>query len=305
MGRIWRVLRVVLTWAVVAAAIVLGLRFWQVYTTFPWTRDGRVRAYLVTVAPQVAGQVTKLLVSDNQFVHAGDVLFEIESADYRIALAAARADVQSAQANEAFKSATAGRRERLSALSVSAEQQQQATSEAAMAAAATAAAITRLNRAELDLARTEIRSPVDGWVTNLALQRGDYVQAGTRALSLVDAKSFWVDAYFEETTIPRVAKGDPAQMWLMGVKQPLHGHVESVARGIQPPDAASGSSGLASVNPVFTWVRLAQRVPVRVAIDDVPPGVRLVAGTTASVEVKPAAGPREPIAPSTPARASP
>jgi RND family efflux transporter MFP subunit len=287
MAAVWRLLRLLLTWAVVGVAVVLGLHFWQVYTTAPWTRDGRVRAYVVTIAPQVSGEVTRLPVVDNQYVHKGDVLFEIDPADYQLALAAAREGLRSAQTNEAFKAQEAARRARLSNLSVSAEQQQQFATDAAVAAAATAQAVTQLNQAELNLARTQVRSPVDGWVTNLVLQRGDYAQTGVRALSLVDANSFWIDAYFEETTITRLTEGDPASIWLMGDPRALRGHVASVARGIQSDDAASGSSGLASVNPVFTWVRLAQRVPVRVAIDEVPRGVRLVAGTTASVEVKP------------------
>ena len=288
-ARAWRVARVLATWAVVAVAVVLAVRFWHVYTTSPWTRDGRVRTYVVGIAPQVAGVVAHLRVADNQYVHQGDVLFEIDPADYRIALDAAREGLRSAKAGEAFKNAEAARRQRLSNLSVSAEQQQQYASEAAIAAAATAQATTQLNKAELDLARTTIRSPVEGWVTNLALQQGDYAQTGVRALSLVDARSFWVDAYFEETTIVRVAEGDPALIWLMGDSRALHGHVNSVARGIQSDVATASASGLASVNPVFTWVRLAQRVPVRVSIDTVPPGVRLVAGTTASIEVLPPA----------------
>ena len=277
-SRLGLVARVLATWAVVAVAAVLGVRFWQSYLTAPWTRDGRVRVYVVTIAPQVAGVVDKMLVADNQYVHRGDVLFDIDAADYRLALDAARDALRSAQTSEAFKNAEAGRRARLSNLSVSAEQQQQFTSDAAVAAAATAQSVTQLNRAELNLARTEVRSPVEGWVTNLALQRGDYAQTGVRALSLVDAKSFWIDAYFEETIIPRLADGEPATIWLMGDPRPLQGHVASVARGIQPEDTSAGPSGLASVNPVFTWVRLAQRVPVRVAIDRLPQGVRLVAG---------------------------
>ena len=283
----WRAIRILITLAVAAVAAVLAVRAWQDYTTAPWTRDGRVRAYVVTVAPEVSGRVVALPISDNQFVHRGDVLFQIDDSDYRLALATARAQLQSAQADEAFRRGEAERRARLTTLSTSMEQQQQYASEAAVAAAATAQAVARVNQAELDLARTVVRAPVSGWVTNLALQGGDYAQTGVRALSLVDANSFWVDGYFEETTVARLHEGDPATVWLMGDPRPLTGHVAGVAHGIQVEDATAGPSGLAAVNPVFTWVRLAQRVPVRVALDHVPDGVRLVAGTTASVSVHP------------------
>ncbi len=189
MRTVGAVLRVLLTFGVVAVAAVLGWRAWRVYTEAPWTRDGRVRAYVVTVAPEVAGRVVTLPVGDNQRVARGDVLFAIDDADYRIALETARAALQSAEANEAFRRAESARRASLSSLSVSAEQQQQAASDAAVAAAGVAQATSQLHRAELDLARTQVRAPVDGFVTNLALQQGDYAQAGARALSLVDATS--------------------------------------------------------------------------------------------------------------------
>ncbi len=284
-----RVFRVLATWAVVAVAVAIALQFWRVYINATWTRDGQVRAYVVTVAPEVAGQVVKLALVDNQFVHKGDVLFEIEASDYRIALDAARAALESAQAAERFRRAEATRRAQLSNLSVSAEQQEQFASDAAVAAAATAQAATQVSKAELNLARTQVRAPVDGWVTNLLLRRGDFAQAGGRALSLVDANSFWVDGYFEETNVRRIADGDPATVWLMGDRRGLNGHVDSVTRGIQTDVGTTGSSGLANVNPVFTWVRLAQRVPVRIALDPVPAGIRLVAGMTASVQVYPRA----------------
>ena len=148
-----------------------------------------------------------------------------------------------------------------------------------------------LDRARINMDRTEIRSPVNGWVTNLLTQQGNYATMGQTALSVVDADSYWVDGYFEETTIAPIREGDPAKVYLLGYRQVVLGHVDSIARGIVVSNAQPGQSGLATVNPVFTWVRLAQRVPVRVHIDEVPPGVRLVAGMTATVEVDPPAGP--------------
>ena len=290
MSRLWPVLRVLLTVAVAVVAVVMVVRAYDRYTTIPTTRDGRVRAYVVTVAPEIAGRVVAVDVIDNAYVRRGDVLFSLDDADPRLALATAQAKLESAMADESYKRALAVRRAKLTDLSISAEVQQQTAAEAAVATAAVAQARADVNKAELDLSRTQVRAPVEGWITNLSLQRGDYANAGQRALSVVDAHSFWVDAYLEETTIPRLREGDPALIELMGERRLLRGHVDSVARGIMNEDASVGANGLATVNPVFTWVRLAQRVPVRIALDQVPDGVRLVAGTTAGVQVQPREG---------------
>jgi multidrug resistance efflux pump len=142
-------------------------------------------------------------------------------------------------------------------------------------------------RAKVNLERTQIRSPVNGWVTNLLAQLGDYVTVGQNEISLVDADSFWVDGYFEETNLGSIREGDPASIRLMGYSQIVRGHVGSLARGINVANAQPNGQGLATVNPIFTWVRLAQRIPVRVDIDEVPDGVRLAAGQTATVQIDP------------------
>jgi multidrug resistance efflux pump len=142
-------------------------------------------------------------------------------------------------------------------------------------------------KAQLDLSRTVVRSPVNGYVTNLLAQLGDYANVGQKIISVVDADSFWIDGYFEETSLGRIHDDDPATVKLMGYSQVVRGHVGGVARGINVPNAQPDQGGLASVNPIFTWVRLAQRVPVRIHIDQVPDGVRLVAGATATVQIDP------------------
>jgi multidrug resistance efflux pump len=187
----------------------------------------------------------------------------------------------------------AERRAQLNELAVSMEQKQIYAVGAATAAATYQQMFSRLAKAQLDLSRTEVRSPVDGWVTNLSLRQGDYSVVGKRALSLVDAHSFWVEGYFEETTIGPIKDGDPASVWLMGFPDEIKGHVDSLTRAINVPNAQSGASGVADVNPVFTWVRLAQRVPVRIHLDVVPSSVRLVQGMTATVQVHPK-GPSRP-----------
>lgn len=290
MRRLWAVLRVLLTAALAVVGVAIVVRAYNAYTTTPTTRDGRVRAYVVTVAPQIDGEVIKVNVVDNSYVHRGDVLFAIDEADTRLALSQAQARLQSAQADAAYKRSLAVRRGKLTNLEISAEAQQETESQAAVSAAAVAQAVAAVNKAELDLSRTQVRSPVDGWITNLVLQAGDYAISGQRAMSVVDASSFWVDAYLEETTLPRLRVGDPALVQLMGEPRILNGHVQSLARGIVDANATPSSNGLATVNPVFTWVRLAQRIPVRIALDHVPADVTLVAGTTAGVQVMPQDG---------------
>jgi RND family efflux transporter MFP subunit len=263
---------------------------WDAYMGAPWTRDSTVRTYVVTMAPEVAGRIVKLPVADNQFVHEGDLLLVIDPTDYRIALNLAGAAVQQAQATAQNAQREAERRRKLSDLAVTREEQQTFSSNAVAADAQYQQAVARRDQAKVNLERTEIRSPVDGWVTNLLAQRGDYATVGRNVISVVDANSFWVDAYFEETQLASIHEGDAAEIKLMGYSQIVRGDVGSVARGINVPNAQPNDLGLATVNPIFTWVRLAQRVPVRIRIDRVPDGVHLVAGMTATVEID--AGPR-------------
>ena len=283
-----RFLPVLLTLGTVAVACGLTYALWQSYMGAPWTRDGTVRVYVVGMAPEVTGRVVSLPVADNQFVHEGDLLMTIDPSDYRIAVSLAEAGVAQSKADYDNKAAQAKRRAQLTDLAATVEERQSYAATADAAAAAYQQQLANLSRAKLNLERTEIHAPVTGWITNLGTRLGDYASAGQRALSLVDAGSFWVDGYFEETKIASIKEGDPAKVWLMGYRQVLNGHVDSLARGIVVANAQSGSSGLADVNPVFTWVRLAQRVPVRVHLDDVPSTVRLVAGMTATVEIDPA-----------------
>ena len=286
----WRIpiAPILLTLGTVTVAALLAWATWQAYMGAPWTRDGTVRAYVVTMAPEVAGRIVKLPVADNQFVHKGDVLFEIDSADYRIALQQAQAQAQRDGAALDYARANEGRQATLEGEGwVSKNIYQQSASAMHQLEAAVAADRAAIAKAQLDLSRVVIRSPVNGYVTNLLAQLGDYANVGQRLIALVDANSFWIDAYFEETSLGRILEGDPATVKLMGYSRFIRGHVGGVARGINVPNAQPDPAGLASVNPIFTWVRLAQRVPVRISIDVVPDGVRLVAGMTATVQIDP------------------
>jgi RND family efflux transporter MFP subunit len=248
-----------------------------------------VRSYVVTMAPEVAGRVVLLPVADNQYVHKGDLLMEIDPTDYRIALANAEAAVQRTAANAENARLQAKRRTVLKGLTVSVDEQQLYSTKAVADEAEYQQAEANLQQASVNLDRTEIRSPVDGWVTNLLAQLGDYAHVGQNLISVVDAHSFWVDGYFEETYLGRIQKGDRAEIRLMGYSEVVRGHVGSIARGINVANAQANAEGLATVNPIFTWVRLAQRIPVRIEIDHVPKGVVLSAGMTATVQIDPRA----------------
>jgi multidrug resistance efflux pump len=278
-------LRVLLTLLLVASAGVSAWFGWRAFIAPPWTRDGTVRAYVVTLTPQVAGTIVKLPVLDNQFVHRGDTLMEIDPTDYAIGVDTAQASLDQARYNAQNKQAEAKRRLALTTLSTSEEERQTYVTSAQAANAAVAQALAALAQAKVNLERTKILSPVDGWVTNLQARAGDYAVVGQRALTVVDAHSYWVDGYFEETALSGIHIGDQARIKLMGWHGVINGHVEGVARGIQVANANADGNGLADVNPIFTWVRLAQRVPVRIALDKVPEGMLLVAGQTASVDI--------------------
>jgi RND family efflux transporter MFP subunit len=283
-----RVAPLLITLGTVAVAAVLAWTTWQTYMGAPWTRDGTVRAYVVIMAPEVAGRIIKLPVADNQFVHKGDDLFEIDPADYQIALEQAEAQAQRDGAALDYARENESRKANLTKEGwATTDIYQQTTSALHQSEGIVALDKAAIAKAQLDLRRTVIRSPVNGYVTNLLARLGDYATVGQRLISVVDADSFWVDGYFEETSLGRIHDGDPTTVKLMGYSQLVRGHVDGVARGINVPNAQPNQAGLASVNPIFTWVRLAQRVPVRIHIDRVPDGVRLVAGMTATVQIDP------------------
>jgi multidrug resistance efflux pump len=285
-----RIFPLLITLVTVAVAGALGWAMWDAYMGAPWTRDGTVRAYVVTKAPEVSGYIVELPVADNQFVHKGDLLIVIDPTNYKIAVSLAEAAVQQAQVSAQNIEREAQRRQKLSNLAETVEDRQTFESNALAAQALTQQAQANLDQARVNLERTEIRSPVNGYVTNLLTQLGDYANVGQNMISLVDADSFWVDGYFEETNLEPIQVGDPAEIKLMGYHQIVRGHVDSIARGINVPNAQPNAAGLAQVNPIFTWVRLAQRIPVRIHIDQVPDGVVLATGMTATVQIDPRSG---------------
>ena len=270
---------------ILIVAIVLGRTMWVYYMDKPWTRDGRVRADVVNIAPDVSGFVVDLPVHDNQFVHKGDLLMQIDPSHYQIAVEQAQAAVAARQAELVMRRDDAKRRADLDSLVVSKENRENSVHTANSAQAAYEQALATLDAAKLNLERTRVIAPVDGYITNLQVFRGDYATAGTARLAIVDSHSFYIYGYFEETKLPHVKVGNKVDIRLMSGEK-LEGHVESISRGIYDRDNPQSRELLADVNPTFNWVRLAQRVPVRIHIDKVPDGMVLAAGTTCTVVVR-------------------
>lgn len=269
-------------------AVTLALSIWayRFYEYSPWTRDGRVRVYVVDTAPEVGGLVVDVPVGDNQFVQKGDILYRIDPRDYQAAVKRAQAAMDGAIQQLALQRQNADRRAELKDGEVSDEEKQTYAINANIEAANVEAAAAALYKAKLDLARCEIRSTVNGWVTNLTVRAGNYANAGQRQLSVIDADSFWIYGYFEETQLRNIRVGNEARAVLMGYPDsPVAGRVESIGRGITDVDSSPDAQGLPQVNPIFTWVRLAQRIPVRLHIDRVPSDVHMAAGETCTVYV--------------------
>jgi multidrug resistance efflux pump len=282
-----RIIPVLITLVTVALAVALGWAMWDTYMGAPWTRDGTVRVYVVTMAPEVAGRIVEFPVADNKFVHKGDLLMVIDPRDYTIAVSRAEAAVTQTEANARNAELQSQRRQKLTQMAVTVEDQQTYAANAVATQAQYQQALANLDQARVNLERTQVHSPVNGWVTHLLAQLGDYANVGQNLISLVDADSFWVDGYFEEINLGSIHEGDPAEVKPMGYSQIVRGHVDSIARAINVPNAQANQQGLATVNPIFTWVRLAQRIPVRIHIDEVPEGVVLAAGMTATVQIDP------------------
>jgi RND family efflux transporter MFP subunit len=279
-------LKTVATLLIMTVALLASLIIWDFYVASPWTRDGSVRVQVANIAPQVSGQITGIRVVDNQFVHRGDVLYVIDPFDFQVALDTKKAQLRQKAADVQVKRVQAERRAHLTDLATTPEEQQQYAGSATQAQAAFDAAQAEVAQAEINLKRTQVRSPVDGYVTNLLLRVGNYANVGTTNISVIDANSYWIDGYFEETKMAHVCIGDHAEARLMGYRDPIVGQVDTVTRGISVSNAAPSTQGLPNVDPVYTWVRLAQRVPVRIRITQVPTGVPLVSGMTATVTIR-------------------
>lgn len=278
--------RVFLTLVMVLLAGFLSLHLWDYYMNAPWTRDGKIRADVVRIAPDVAGLVGEVLVKDNQAVKQGDVLFRIDQARYQLALDQKQAKLDSDKAALDQANRELARYRQLNDNTVTQQKFEQIETTALQAEATLRQSEVDRNLAKLNLDRSTIVAPVNGVVTNFSLQPGDYVAAGVAVIALIDTDSFYVAGYFEENKLDRIHIGDGVEVAVMGSSIRLKGHVESIAGGIEDRERTETSSLLANVTPTFNWVRLAQRIPVRVRLDDIPANMHLVAGRTVSVTIK-------------------
>ncbi|ROL78390.1 HlyD family secretion protein [Pseudomonas sp. B21-012] len=278
--------RIAVTLCLVAVAIFAGWKLWQYYMLTPWTRDAKIRADVVIIAPDVSGWVRELKVRDNQQVKAGELLMSIDRDRFEAALDKANAVAETRQQQLRLREHEASRRAALGPQAISAELRENAQINAAVARGELREALAEVKVAAINLARSQVKAPRSGHITNLRLAEGNYVNAGQSVMALVDDSTFYVQAYFEETKLPRIRVGDPVKVWLMSAGEPMQGHVESISRGITDRNANPDSQLLAEVEPTFNWVRLAQRIPVRIKLDQVPEGVNLSAGMTASVQVR-------------------
>ena len=251
----------------------------------PWTRDGKVRAEQVSITPQVSGTITHLNVVDNQFVKAGSVLFTLDVTPYQIAELNAEAQLAQSQSTLSKANNEANRRRHLPKNYISAEDMDTANINVKAAEAAVKAAQATLKQAQWQLSQTTVTAPVDGWVTNLSTRTGNYASTGQPVFALVDSHSFYVVGYFEETKLRHIRPGNPANIVLYSGNQPLSGKVESIGRAIYDQSIESESDLVPDIKPNVPWVRLAQRVPVRIRLDSVPQGVTLVSGTTCTVTI--------------------
>jgi RND family efflux transporter MFP subunit len=282
----WLILtsRILATALVVAVAVLGGRWLWIHYNVEPWTRDGRVRADVVQVSPDVSALVTEVRVKDNQTVQKGDMLFVLDRPRFELALRQAEAAVAAAAVSVAQAKRENERNRNLKDLAT-AEQVEEGQSKVDQLIAQLNSARVQRDLASLNLDRTTVRAPVSGIVTNVELRPGDYASAGRQVLALVDSDTIHVDGYFEETKLPRIRVGDRAIVHIMGIKAGLRGIVESIDAGIEDRERSASSSDLANVNPTFSWVRLAQRIPVRIKLDPTGGDIRLIAGRTATVSI--------------------
>ncbi len=286
------VVRVLLTLVLLTAAGLLSYDLASYYLYSPWTRDARIRANVVTVAPDVSGYVDDIRVQNDQFVHKDDVLFVIDQERYKLALADAEAALAARHAQYLMALEQYQRRLKLSpGNTITIENLDNARRQSETTAASYQQAIASRDTAALNLKRTEVRASVNGFITNLNLAKGTFASQGKPVMALIDSDSYRVDAYFEETKIPHIKSGVSAEIYLMDGSPALQGTVLGVARGITDQDNKDGPELLSSINPTFTWVRLAQRVPVTIHLTHVPPGVLISAGMTCTVVIKEGAAP--------------
>lgn len=279
-------LRILLTIIVVIAAVFAGRWVWTDYMHTPWTRDGRIRAEIVTVSPDVSGWVTGLNIKDGQNIKKGDLLFSVDNKRYQAALDRSKATTENTLYTWELAKHKLERRKGLNT--------QQAISEEGLESTRINSKIAKANYelaktdqaiAQLNFDRTKVYAPVSGQIINLNLRQGNYVAQGTSVFAIVKSGSFYVTGYFEETKIPLIHDNQKAKISLLSGGKALTGHVISVGKAIANTNTQSNTQLLPVVQQTFNWVRLSQRIPVDIKLDSVPEDVQLSAGMTATIHL--------------------
>ena len=279
-------LRILLTIIVVIAAVFAGRWVWTDYMHTPWTRDGRIRAEIVTVSPDVSGWVIGLNIKDGQNIKKGDLLFSVDNKRYQAALDRSKATTENALYTWELAKHKLARRKGLNT--------QQAISEEGLESTRINSKIAKANYelaktdqalAQLNFDRTKVYAPVSGQIINLNLRQGNYVAQGTSVFAIVKSDSFYVTGYFEETKIPLIHDNQKAKISLLSGGKALTGHVISVGKAIANTNTQSNTQLLPVVQQTFNWVRLSQRIPVDIKLDSVPEDIQLSAGMTATIHL--------------------
>ena len=287
---LWQILRIAITLTTVGVAVWVVAFMFRDYLLNPWTRNGQVDAYIVTMTPRVTGPIVELPIKDNQSVRKGDLLFRIDPRTFQDAVEADEAMLEQAVAARAEAQDQVNRARSLHKRdpgAVSKLTLVQKENDLLSAKGVVRGARADLHSAKLNLTFTRVVAPVDGFVTHLQIDIGSHVVANQPVLALVDSDSFWVVGFFKETQIEHIHPGDKAIVKLMAYPdKPIEGVVNSLGWGIATQDGTPASDDLLpQINPSFDWIRLAQRVPVRIHPTEIPPGVQLRVGTTATVIV--------------------
>jgi len=288
MNRIfWLVARIVITLSAVAIAAWILYDLYKDYLIYPWTRDGQVSAQVIQITPRVTGPLIELPIKDNQWVKKGDLLFKIDPSDYQAKVDQDLSSLANAQAATAEAKDVADRARKAHKLyhGTISEQRLIEVEDAELAAQAEVrAARAELHSSRLNLSYTKMHAPVDGFIIHLRLRTGSQAVSNQSLLALVDTESFWIDAFFKETLMENIQPGDKAIVKLMSYPdKPIEGVVDSIGWGVAQDDGSPGYQGLPDIEPSFDWIRLAQRIPVRVHLGKLPPGVILRVGSTATV----------------------
>lgn len=281
----YKTIKYLSTVIVCAIAVSAGVLLWNYYMQSPWTRDGKVRAELVNITPEISGRITQVMVQDNQFVKAGSLLFEIDTTPFQLTLNNVTAVLTKAKINMETAEHQSARRHQLSKNAISSEDLDQSDLTVNAMKAAYHAAQADFDQAQWRLSKTRIYAPIDGYITNLQTRVGNYATIGSPLVALLDAHSFYVMGYFEETKLSHIKTGKKAHITLYNNHATLQGEVESIGRAIYD-QSTDNNDLLINVKPNVPWVRLAQRVPVRIKLLDVPDDLTLVAGTTCSISIE-------------------